>query len=86
MSYTLPPLTAGKIDYTHFPNRLCCFVFRNWELVEPSALASVVGAGENDIISLAEQMGLPVPSARIDRRLASAMSGVGSLPAPRMNW
>lgn len=61
MSYTLPPVKAGTIDYAHFPNRLCCFVFRNWELAEPSALAAVIGAGENDILSLAEKMGLPVP-------------------------
>lgn len=82
MSYTLPPVSAGKkIDFAHFPNRLCCFVFRNWELIEPAALAAVVGAEENEILALASKMGLPVPpDVNADwRRL-------GYITVIRANW
>ncbi|MHB1154220.1 MAG: hypothetical protein ACYCWE_05200 [Eubacteriales bacterium] len=82
MSYSLPPVSAGKrIDFKHFPNRICCFVFRNWEIIEPSALAAVVGAEEGDILALAGKMGLPVPpDVNADwRRL-------GYITVIRANW
>ncbi len=82
MSYTLPPVSAGKrIDFMHFPNRLCCFVFRNWELIEPSAMASVIGAGEEDILVLAEKMGLPVPPV-----INADWRRLGYITVIRANW
>jgi hypothetical protein len=82
VSYSLPPVSAGKkIDFTHFPSRLCCYVFRNWEIIEPSALASVIGAGEGDILALAAKMGLPVPpDVNADWR------HVGYITIIRANW
>jgi hypothetical protein len=45
----------------HFPNRLCAFVWRNWQLVPLDRLAAVVGASTADIRSLGDAMGLGRP-------------------------
>jgi hypothetical protein len=64
MSYTLPPIADGKrIEYAHFPDKLCAFVFRNWEMLEASTLAYTIGATEADINQLASAMGLPMPNS-----------------------
>lgn len=43
----------------HFPDRLHAFVFRNWHLVSPQRMAEVVGTSTEDIVSIAQSMGLP---------------------------
>ena len=71
-----PPLVAR-----HFPNRVYEFVWRNWNVVEPSRMAELLGASKADIVALAESMGLP-PAAPISvwqkRR--------GYLTLIRRNW
>lgn len=49
------------LEFPHFPTRLQAVVWRNWELVPVSRLAEVLGAAEQDVLSLADGMGLPVP-------------------------
>lgn len=82
MLYTLPPVYEGKhINYDHFPDRLCTFVYRNWGMIEPSRLAEVVGTTEDEINDLAEQLGLPVPAV-IDADWLT----YGYITVIRANW
>ncbi len=45
----------------HFPDRLHAFVWRNWQLVPPERMASVVGARREDILRMGHAMGLQGP-------------------------
>ncbi len=65
----------------HFPDRLHEFVWRNWKLVEPAKLAKVVGASEQDIVTIADSMGLP-PAAAIPKEQKSR----GYITVIRRNW
>src|SRR4051812_28539609 len=59
------------LAFPHFPSRLHAVVWRNWQLVEPARLAKVLGASEEQIVRLAESMGLPPaghPSPDLVRR------------------
>lgn len=47
------------LEFSHFPNRLAAFVFRNWNLVPLSKLAAVIRAAEPETAALAALMGLP---------------------------
>ena len=42
-----------------FPDRLHEFVWRNWNVVEPSRLAKVLGTSEGNVAAIAASMGLP---------------------------
>ncbi len=50
----------NALETPHFPDRLHCFVWRNWQLVEPKRLAEVVGTSTENIARIAESMGLPI--------------------------
>ena len=65
----------------HFPDRLHEFVWRNWNLVEPAKLAKVVSASAQDIMAIAESMGLP-PAADIPEEQRSR----GYITVIRRNW
>jgi hypothetical protein len=56
-------LPAGNappaIEFSHFPDRLHAFVWRNWGLVEPARLAQVLGTSAGNVEALAASMGLP---------------------------
>jgi len=41
------------LDTPHFPSRLHTFVWRNWQLVEPSRMAEVVGTSTENIVAIA---------------------------------
>ncbi|MCC6490215.1 MAG: hypothetical protein IT364_22210 [Candidatus Hydrogenedentes bacterium] len=43
----------------YFPSRVHEFVWRNWNAVEPSKLAEIIGATEQQVTELAASMGLP---------------------------
>lgn len=43
----------------HFPDRVHEFVWKNWNTIEPAKLAKVVGANTEDMIQIAESIGLP---------------------------
>ena len=58
----LPKGTAPKpVSFPHFPSRLHAFVWRNWPLVTPERMASVVGAKPADISRMGRAMGLGDP-------------------------
>ena len=51
--------TNAPVTHAPFPDRLSAFVWRNWFCVPKSRLAEVVGASEENLTSLAVEMGLP---------------------------
>ncbi|HEY1377004.1 MAG TPA: hypothetical protein VGF55_09425 [Gemmataceae bacterium] len=57
------PLPAGDqpqpVAVPHFPDRLHAVVWRNWGLVEPARLATVLGGTAEQITAVAASMGLP---------------------------
>ena len=56
----LPAGPAPKpVAIPHFPDRMHAFVFRNWSLVGPLRLAKVLGTSPENVIVIAESMGLP---------------------------
>lgn len=62
MKHALPNVQSSPmIANAHFPTRMQCFIFRNWEMIRPSVLADVLGCDEKTVMSLARDMGLPVP-------------------------
>ncbi|MGM9624245.1 MAG: hypothetical protein ACI3XM_00930, partial [Eubacteriales bacterium] len=62
MKHALPNVQSSPmIPNAHFPTRMQCFIFRNWEMISPSVLADVLGCDEETVLSLARDMGLPVP-------------------------
>jgi len=70
------PLAAA-----HFPNRVCEFVWRNWNLVGPAQQAKVLGASAEEIAALAEAMGLP-PAEPIPPEVGTR----GYITVIRRNW
>ena len=46
------------LEYPHFPTRWQAVVWRNWELVEPSRLAEVLGCSEPELRQAASDLGL----------------------------
>lgn len=79
---TLPEGSAPPpVVSRHFPDRLHEFVWRNWNLVEPAKLAKVVGASAQDIVVIAESMGLP-PATDIPKEQKSR----GYITVIRRNW
>ncbi len=58
--YVLPPVkNVGQPELLHFPTRMQAFIFRNWELMPASRLASVLQTDEATVRALAADMGLP---------------------------
>ena len=80
LSGSLPSLRALELPvgsapepvaYPWFPDRAHAVVFRNWQLVDPSRLAQVLGTDLRNVEVLAESMGLPPAGdawKRLDRR------------------
>jgi len=69
------------LETPHFPDRLHAFVWRNWQLVEPQRLAEVVGTSAENIVQIAESMGLP-DSESVDSRMVKS----GYITLVRRNW
>jgi hypothetical protein len=70
-----PALVSG-----YFPDRVHEFIWRNWNLVEPARIAQVLDASEQDVLAIAESMGLP-PTA-----VEPAMMTRGYATLIRRNW
>lgn len=51
-----PPL-----QFTHFPDRLHAFIWRNWQLVPASRIAETIGARREDVVRIGHSMGLQGP-------------------------
>jgi len=82
MSYELPSIRAGKrIHYDHFPDPLCTFVYRNWNMLPASVLAETVETDEAHINALAGEMGLPVPG-----EITADWRVYGYITIIRANW
>ena len=78
----LPMGTApAPVALPHFPNRLYAFVWRNWQVVEPRKMAEVLGTSVDNVVALAESMGLP-PATAVPREMTSR----GYITILRRNW
>ena len=71
----------ASIASRHFPDRVHEFVWRNWNAVEPSKLAKILGASVEDVTAMAESMGLPPPDA-----IFTEMKTRGYISLIRRNW
>src|SRR5882757_9467573 len=49
----------APVPLPHFPDRLHAFIWRNWGLVAPDRLATVVGGNRSHVTAIATSMGLP---------------------------
>lgn len=65
----------------HFPDRVHEFVWRNWNAVEPTKLAKILGASVEDVAAMAESMGLP-PEAKVPAEMRQR----GYITLIRRNW
>ncbi len=78
-------LPQGKdqaaIESSHFPDRVHEFVWRNWNAVAPAKLAKLLGASVQDIIAMAESMGLPPVDT-----IPPEMKSRGYITLIRRNW
>ncbi|MBI5817564.1 MAG: hypothetical protein HZA88_01110 [Verrucomicrobia bacterium] len=78
-------LPQGKdqaaIESSYFPDRVHEFVWRNWNAVAPAKLAKLLGASVQDIIAMAESMGLPPVDT-----IPPEMRTRGYITLIRRNW
>ena len=72
-----PPALVSR----HFPDRVHEFVWRNWNAVAPSTLAKVLGASAEEVVAVAEAMGLPPEPA-----IAPELGARGYVTLIRRNW
>ena len=78
---TLPAVSDLPPEPTpHFPNRLCAFVFRNWNAVEIEKMAEVLGTEPENIAATAKRLGLP------DYKKPTWNSGQLYITLVRRNW
>lgn len=49
------------LDFSHFPDRLHAFVWRNWSLIPLERMAKVVGGTRDDLLQIGLGMGLAAP-------------------------
>ncbi len=80
MKDILPTEKGKKLEFSHFPDPLCAFVYRNWGIIPAATMAKTVEATEDGICRLAADMGLP-PAEPDPRTLAC-----GYLTVIRANW
>ena len=71
-----PPL-----EYPHFPARWQAFVWRNWELVSPARIASVLRCSEDEVRKAAVEMGLTA-----EPKISPKWLTHGYLSLIRGNW
>lgn len=72
---------AAALESRHFPDRVHEFVWRNWNALPPAKIATIMGATEEQVTSIAVSMGLPataiVPPDMLTRGYVSLI---------RRNW
>jgi len=56
--------TPAAITESHFPNRVCQFIWRNWPLANVDRIAAVLGTSPANVLRLGAAMGLP-PKQRL---------------------
>ena len=69
------------IEFDYFPDRLHAVVWRNWGLVEPRRIAETVGGTAEQIVAIAESMGLPP-----DMPVSPEFLERGYITVLRRNW
>lgn len=75
------PAWKKPIASTAFPDILSAYVFRNWGVVEPQTLADAIGAKREDVVRIAEEMGL-----RRDVKVSPLWKSLGYVTVLRRNW
>ncbi len=79
---TLPSGAAPKpIDFSHFPDRMHAFIWRNWKIVPVEQLAEVLGASVEQVQKVADSMGLPSQG-----KISSEWKDRGYITILRRNW
>ncbi|MBE6687701.1 MAG: hypothetical protein E7588_00300 [Ruminococcaceae bacterium] len=82
MAHKLPEIVnSGIIPIDHFPTRMQCFIFRNWEIISPKVIGEVLGCDEKTVLALAEEMGLAVPP-KVEKEWLTK----GYITIIRANW
>ena len=82
MKHELPIIkNTPVIPIGHFPTRMQCFIFRNWEMIEPRVLGEVFGCDAETVTALAAEMGLPTPPS-----VDPAWLSKGYITIIRANW
>lgn len=69
------------IEFEHFPSRLHAFVWRNWNLVETSKLASILECQGSQVAEIARSMGLEA-----QRKIPSSHKQQLYITIIRRNW
>jgi len=69
------------LSAAHFPDRVHEFVWRNWNVVEPVRMAKLLGTSEENVVAMAESMGLP-PAAPVPPEIKTR----GYIAVLRRNW
>ena len=84
MKYRFLPAgpTPEPIDFTHFPDRLSCFVFRNWNMLPLATMARLLGTTSAKVLRLANFMGLP----KYDAEQTKLWKTKGYISLLRQNW
>ncbi|MCY3020899.1 MAG: hypothetical protein NTW87_17925 [Planctomycetota bacterium] len=78
----LPAGSAPKpLDFPHFPDRMHAFTWRNWSLVDPARLAKVLETSADNVLAVAESMGLPAA-----RPVPPEQDARGYITVIRRNW
>ena len=72
---------ADAIESHHFPNRIHEFVWRNWNVVPPVKIASILDASEAEVTEMAVSMGLPAVAT-----VPPEMMTRGYVSIIRRNW
>ncbi len=71
----------NALEFSHFPDRMHVFIWRNWMVVEPARMAKVLNTSVENIEAVAASMGLP-PAIKIP----SEQEARGYITTIRRNW
>ncbi|HEV2294770.1 MAG TPA: hypothetical protein VGR35_13025 [Tepidisphaeraceae bacterium] len=78
----LPPAVGPPaLEFPHFPSRMHAFVWRNWNVVETTRLAEVLGTSAPNVAAVAASMGLPP-----EQPVSPEMGRRGYITIIRRNW
>lgn len=84
MSYNYHPGSEMPVplEFKHFPDRMSCFIFRNWNMLSVECMARVLGTSAANIQNIAELMGLP----GYDEENTGLWRKKGYISLIRQNW
>ncbi len=69
------------LEMAHFPNRVCTFIWRNWESVELDRMAEVLGTTPDKVAEIGKLMGLPP-----HQKISDWKKSRGYITLIRKNW